>query len=218
MVVKKKKPVKKATKKKPVKKKVAKKPVKKTIPKPKVPTIRKTSSVDKQLIQNFVTLQKVLVNLSVKFEHLSTQIEKLLNVFEISAKAITQKGFDPATAKETQDIQRKVDNLLEQNKLIARGLTLMGDRVPPMPAQRPPQPAPRPMPPQPMQAPPIPKQLLPPSQRAPQLPQQPSQPQQKEIQNLEGYEKSLSSQAAPPKEFKKLKDLPKNSQSLKDKL
>jgi len=46
---------------------------------------------EKILVENFVALQKVMVNLSIKFDNLSGQISKLLELFEISAKAFTEK-------------------------------------------------------------------------------------------------------------------------------
>ncbi|KHO55254.1 MAG: hypothetical protein QT10_C0004G0041 [archaeon GW2011_AR19] len=39
-------------------------------------------SVEKILVENFVSLQKVMTNLSVKFDELSSQISKLLELFE----------------------------------------------------------------------------------------------------------------------------------------
>ena len=86
-------------------------------------------NLEKILIENFVSLQKVMVNLSVKFESLSTQISKLLNLFEISAKALAEKDFK--TEKEDKDMKKigeKIDNIFEQNKVIARGLTLLHEK------------------------------------------------------------------------------------------
>ena len=86
----------------------------------------KTSSdnrIEKVLIENFVSLQKVMTNLSVKFDNLANQISKLLELFEISAKTLAKKdfGLDEGKGKITE----KIDNLLEQNKIIARGITLL---------------------------------------------------------------------------------------------
>ena len=84
------------------------------------------NNLEKILIENFVSLQKVMVNLSVKFESLSSQISKLLNLFVISAKSLSEKDFQ--LEKENKDIKKiseKMDNLLEQNKVLARGLTLL---------------------------------------------------------------------------------------------
>ncbi len=49
------------------------------------------SSIDKALMENFVSIQRVMVNLSVKIDNLTGQISKLLDLFEISAKALAEK-------------------------------------------------------------------------------------------------------------------------------
>ncbi len=94
-------------------------------------TTHSNLNVEKALIENFVALQKVMTNLSVKFEGLTSQISKLLDLFEISAKSLAEKDFKMEKGgKENKKIVDKIDNLLEQNKLIARGLTLVHDRFP----------------------------------------------------------------------------------------
>ncbi len=203
-----------------VKRKIPQKPVKKIVKpllKPK-PVVKTAQRVDKKLMENFVALQKVLVNLSVKFDSLSTQISKLLELFEISAKSLAQKDFEPAGTKETKEIKDKLDNLFEQNKLIARGLTLMHDKVdviPPPPMQPQPQPQPQPMPrqfyPQRTQAPP--QQMQP--QPQPMQPPQHSENAPPIPSDMQGYEKSLTSQA-PPQGFKKLRKSPGGLKTLKD--
>lgn len=82
--------------------------------------------LEKALIDNFIALQKVMANLSVKFDNLSSQISKLLELFEISAKSLADRNFKlESPSKETKKISEKIDKLLDQNKIIARGLTLM---------------------------------------------------------------------------------------------
>ena len=44
----------------------------------------KTMNIEKALIDNFISMQKVLTNLAIKFDNLSEQITKLLELFEIS--------------------------------------------------------------------------------------------------------------------------------------
>ena len=86
---------------------------------------------DKILIENFVSLQKVLTNLSLKFDNLANQINKLLELFEISAKTLTEKDFDFGRSdKNSAEIIKKLDTLSEQNKIIARGLTLVHEKIP----------------------------------------------------------------------------------------
>lgn len=140
---------------------VIEKPAKKKSRAKKRTTKRKSSSsksaADKKiydaLVENFISLQKVMVNLSVKFDGLNTQISKLLELFEISAKALAEKDFSTGEDKrENHEVVDKMNEILEQNKVIARGLTLMHDRIseeggipyslPPTPSQRMPLPTP----------------------------------------------------------------------------
>jgi len=86
------------------------------------------SNYQKMLIENFVGLQKVMTNLSTKFEDLSIKINDLLNLFEESAKTVVKKELNSLDeAKHTEKILTRMDKLFEQNKLIARGLTLMNE-------------------------------------------------------------------------------------------
>jgi hypothetical protein len=87
-------------------------------------------NIDNILVDNFVSLQKVMVNLSAKFGELTNQIYKLLELFEVSAKALAEKDFDmEKNNRENAKILEKIENVLEQNKTIARGLTLMHDKI-----------------------------------------------------------------------------------------
>ena len=141
----------------------------------------KEIKVDKILIENFVSLQKVMTNLSVKFDDLTGQISKLLNLFEISAKALAEKEFDLGKGnKDDKKILEKIDNLLDQNKTIARGLILVHEKTPAQNLQEP----------QSMQEP-----------LQPLIPKQQTNPRQS--MDVEGYQRSISSNP-------KFKQLPKN--------
>jgi hypothetical protein len=92
---------------------------------------------DKILIENFVTLQKVLTNLAIKFDSLSERIDKLLELFEISAKSFAEKQKslpDPVLMERKRDLREKdfiekIDKLLDQNRVIAKGLTMLEERT-----------------------------------------------------------------------------------------
>ena len=88
------------------------------------------TELNKKLIENFVALQRVMTNLSSKFDNLSDQIAKLLQLFEISAKAMAEKDFETFSKTDNKEILEKLNNLLEQNKTIARGLTLLHQQNP----------------------------------------------------------------------------------------
>ena len=83
--------------------------------------------IQEQLIENFVKMQKVMANLSVKFDNLSDNINKLLQLFEIAAKSFVQKQ-EQGTGENT-DLLNKLDTLLDQNKTIAKGLTLVEEKI-----------------------------------------------------------------------------------------
>lgn len=126
--------------------------------------------IEKILIENFVSLQKVMTNLSLNFDNLTKQISKLLELFEISAKTLAEKEFEIEKIGSNKKVIDKMDNLLEQNKIIARGLTLIHEKIPeqqsnyPVSIQSPPQ----------------------------QIPEQ-----QKPQREMQGYQKSISSQMPP---------------------
>jgi hypothetical protein len=80
--------------------------------------------MERVLIENFVSLQKVMTNLAVKFDNLSGQISKLLELFEISAKTLAEKG----SLMEDKKVMGKLDNLIEQNKVIARGVAMIHEK------------------------------------------------------------------------------------------
>ncbi len=85
----------------------------------------KEIKVEKALIDNFVGLQKVMVNLSAKFDKLSDEMSKLLNLFEISAKAMAKKEFQSEKDPAIKKIHDKLDNLSKQAGLIGKGLALI---------------------------------------------------------------------------------------------
>lgn len=83
------------------------------------------------LIENFVKLQKAMTNITIKFDNLAEQISKLLQLFEISARSFSEKlsaGTGTDIEKDKEFLE-KLNKLLEQNKVIAKGLTLMEEKM-----------------------------------------------------------------------------------------
>lgn len=93
----------------------------------------KNSSVEKVMLENFVEIQKVMVDLSIKLGDLSSKISRLLDLFENTAKTMSMKGI----GEENKEVIKKMDSLLEQNKTIAKGLSMMYENTEqPKPIQR----------------------------------------------------------------------------------
>lgn len=89
------------------------------------------TEVEQALIDNFINLQRVLTNLSLKFEELSTNMSKMLQLFEISAKAFAEKysAEDPKSGDVDTELLKKLDSLLDQNKTISKGIMLMEEKI-----------------------------------------------------------------------------------------
>ncbi|MEK6859348.1 MAG: hypothetical protein AABX54_00900 [Nanoarchaeota archaeon] len=90
------------------------------------------ADIQKTLIDNFISMQKVLTNLAIRFDELSTNISKMLQLFEISAKSFAEKYSGDISGGQTEvdkEFLKKLDSLLEQNKVISKGIMLMEDRI-----------------------------------------------------------------------------------------
>lgn len=91
--------------------------------------IRKNSDqINQILIENFVNLQKTMTNMAEKFDGLSGNIAKLLQLFEISARSFMDKQPVPDVEKD-KEFLNKLNMLIDQNKTIAKGLTLMEGKI-----------------------------------------------------------------------------------------
>ena len=79
---------------------------------------RDAGNLNKILVENFVNLQKAITNLAVKFDSLSEQISKLLQLFEISARSFGEKiSIGAPDIEKDREFLNKLDKLLEQNKV-----------------------------------------------------------------------------------------------------
>lgn len=83
--------------------------------------------IDQALLDNFINLQRVLTNLAVKFDDLSNNISKLLQLFELAAKSFADKHGNQSAID--QELLKKLDSLLGENKTISKGITLMEERI-----------------------------------------------------------------------------------------
>tara|TARA_Y100000310_G_scaffold322883_1_gene382505 strand:+ start:187 stop:564 length:378 start_codon:yes stop_codon:yes gene_type:complete len=91
-------------------------------------TSAKGEKLEDKILQNLVSLQKVHTNLADKFENLAEQISNLLALFEMSARTLAKQPHMQSTEKDKEFLD-KIDKLLDQNKTLARGLTLMEGKM-----------------------------------------------------------------------------------------
>ena len=88
----------------------------------------KEFNIERELIRNLVELQKVHTDLAEKFDKLSREISQLLALFETAARSFA-KSTPLGEHEKDRDFLDKIDRLLEQNKVLAKGLTLMEERL-----------------------------------------------------------------------------------------
>jgi len=82
---------------------------------------------DNLLIENFIGLQKAMTHMSIKFEKLSDNLSRLLEVLELSAKNYLSKGG--MKGEESSELSKEIKFLIDQNKAIAEGLLLIDDTI-----------------------------------------------------------------------------------------
>ncbi|MDD5700062.1 MAG: hypothetical protein PHH00_02625 [Candidatus Nanoarchaeia archaeon] len=92
--------------------------------------------LQKMLIENFTSLQDVMTDLAGKFGNLTNQMSRLLELFEQSAKTFMEKDLKFAGGSD-KDLVSKLDRLLEQNKVIAQGITMLHEEHSTMPDSNP---------------------------------------------------------------------------------
>ena len=99
--------------------------VKKKVTKRKTPS-KKKPTTENILVQNSVNMQKVMIKLIERFERLSDKIDELLELFEDSAKILVKKEIESGRTENMSDeFLEKINKLIDQNKVIAKGLTLI---------------------------------------------------------------------------------------------
>lgn len=93
-----------------------------------VSAIPKPKRLEDKLVENLVELQKVNTLLAEKFDRLANQISALLALFETTARSFASSPGVQSSEKDKEFLD-KINRLLDQNKTIAKGLTLMEERI-----------------------------------------------------------------------------------------
>ena len=84
----------------------------------------------KLLLENSIALQGVLTNLAVSLDRLSKSMEKMLDVFKENSMAIGEdKASSEVREAREKELVDRLDNLIEQNRTIAKGLVLLESSI-----------------------------------------------------------------------------------------
>jgi hypothetical protein len=90
--------------------------------------IKREYKIERSLAENIIQLQKIHANMAEKFDKLAGEISQLLALFEITARTFT-KNMPLGEHEKDKEFLEKIDKLLDQNKVLAKGLTLMEERL-----------------------------------------------------------------------------------------
>lgn len=88
---------------------------------------KSAEELNKILLENFVNIQKIMILQTEKLDKLSNNITQLLNLFEMSARSFMERPEIKDSEKDKEFLE-KLNALLDQNKTIAKGLTLMEEK------------------------------------------------------------------------------------------
>ncbi|MEM4325986.1 MAG: hypothetical protein QXU40_01670 [Candidatus Pacearchaeota archaeon] len=86
----------------------------------------KAEEINKELLDNFIALQKVMVNLTKRIDNLSIQISRLFELFEVAAKSLVKRDLEKEEREnESKKILEKLETISKQASLIGRGIALI---------------------------------------------------------------------------------------------
>lgn len=85
-------------------------------------------NLEHAILKNLVELQKIHTDVAEKFDKLAKEISQMLALFELAARSFA-KNAPTADIEKDKEFLEKIDKLLDQNKVLAKGLTLMEERL-----------------------------------------------------------------------------------------
>jgi hypothetical protein len=94
---------------------------------PKKKSVKVKIKKEDLIIENFVGLQRAMTNLSIKFENLSDNLSRLLEILELSAKNYLEK--EAPKESNSPALLKQINLLIDQNKALAEGLLLIDDTL-----------------------------------------------------------------------------------------
>lgn len=100
----------------------------KIVPKSRTTKIRKISQnggeISNLILENTVALQRNLVETTEELKNLNIKLTRLLEIFE-KANRTFEDSLEKGTETDVVELEKKIDALVEQNRIIAKGLLLL---------------------------------------------------------------------------------------------
>ena len=101
-------------------------------------SVKSVSSSDSEkttvdlVIETSIALQKVVTELAINMKKLSLEVSEMLELFKEATKSIdSEKADDEIRKSDIEELKSRLDELTEQNKVIAKGILLLESSVSP---------------------------------------------------------------------------------------
>lgn len=86
---------------------------------------KKGSEISNLILENTVSLQRNLVETTEELKNLNIKLTRILDIFDKASRTF-QDSLEKGTETGVVELEKKIDALIEQNRIIAKGLLLLG--------------------------------------------------------------------------------------------
>ncbi|MBS3073603.1 hypothetical protein J4465_02310 [Candidatus Pacearchaeota archaeon] len=87
--------------------------------------IQNNNEISNLILENTVALQRNLVETTEELKNLNIKLTRLLEIFD-RANRTFEDSLEKGTETDIVELEKKIDALVEQNRVIAKGLLLLG--------------------------------------------------------------------------------------------
>ncbi|MEM4271106.1 MAG: hypothetical protein QXO70_03355 [Candidatus Pacearchaeota archaeon] len=95
---------------------------------------RQKEDINAKVLENLIELQKVYTSLAENFSKTSQKLDSLINLFENTAKSFISQPLSEETERH-KEIISMLNQILEQDKIIAKGITILEEKLGAIPPQ-----------------------------------------------------------------------------------
>lgn len=86
---------------------------------------KNNDEISNLILENTVSLQRNLVDTSEELKNLNIKLTRLLDIFDKASRTF-EDSLEKGTETDVVELEKKIDALVEQNRVIAKGLLLLG--------------------------------------------------------------------------------------------
>lgn len=83
------------------------------------------NEISNLILENTVALQRNLVETTEELKNLNIKLTRILDIFDKASRTF-EDSLEKGTETDVVELEKKIDALIEQNRIIAKGLLLLG--------------------------------------------------------------------------------------------